>query len=70
MYNGDINKLELYVGGMLEGQNDQLGEVFSVIIENQFIRTRNSDRFWFENSEQRYSYENNLFTFNTLFTHL
>ena len=53
MYNGDIDKLELYVGGMLEGQDDQLGEVFSQIIENQFLRTRDSDRFWFENSEQR-----------------
>ncbi|KHJ92803.1 animal hem peroxidase [Oesophagostomum dentatum] len=47
---GDINYLDAYVGGMLEGDNGP-GELFKAIIMDQFERLRDSDRFWFENTQ-------------------
>ncbi|XP_029909915.1 dual oxidase 1 [Myripristis murdjan] len=55
LYNGDISKLELFPGGLLESL-DGPGPVFSSIILDQFERIRNGDRFWFENRQ------NGLFT--------
>ncbi|XP_071352391.1 dual oxidase 1 isoform X2 [Trachinotus anak] len=48
LYNGDISKLELFPGGLLESLGGP-GPVFSAIILDQFERIRNGDRFWFEN---------------------
>ncbi|XP_070687320.1 dual oxidase 1 [Pempheris klunzingeri] len=56
LYNGDISKLELFPGGLLESKTDGPGSVFSTIILDQFVRIRNGDRFWFENRQ------NGLFT--------
>ncbi|VDM76678.1 unnamed protein product, partial [Strongylus vulgaris] len=47
---GDISYLDAYVGGMLEGDNGP-GELFKTIIMDQFERLRDSDRFWFENTQ-------------------
>ncbi|XP_068170354.1 dual oxidase 1 isoform X2 [Antennarius striatus] len=55
MYGGDISKLELFVGGLLES-HDSNSSLFKAIILDQFERTRNGDRFWFENKQ------NGLFT--------
>lgn len=55
LYGNDINYLDAYVGGMLEGDNGP-GELFKAIIRDQFERLRDSDRFWFENRQ------NGLFT--------
>ncbi|XP_056138124.1 dual oxidase 1 [Lampris incognitus] len=55
LYHGDISKLELFPGGLLEAHNGP-GPVFSAIILDQFERIRNGDRFWFENRQ------NGLFT--------
>nr|XP_046249135.1 dual oxidase 1 isoform X2 [Scatophagus argus] len=55
LYDGDISKLELFPGGLLESL-DGPGPVFSAIILDQFERMRNGDRFWFENKQ------NGLFT--------
>ncbi|XP_055791016.1 dual oxidase 2-like [Salvelinus fontinalis] len=55
LYHGDISKLELFPGGLLESV-DGPGQVFSSIILDQFTRIRNGDRFWFENTQ------NGLFT--------
>uniref|UniRef100_A0A8C8D794 NAD(P)H oxidase (H2O2-forming) n=1 Tax=Oncorhynchus tshawytscha TaxID=74940 RepID=A0A8C8D794_ONCTS len=55
LYHGDISKLELFPGGLLESV-DGPGQVFSSIILDQFNRIRNGDRFWFENTQ------NGLFT--------
>ncbi|KAL4005635.1 hypothetical protein ACER0C_005348 [Sarotherodon galilaeus] len=55
LYNGDISKLELFPGGLLETL-DGPGPVFSAIVLDQFERIRNGDRFWFENKQ------NGLFT--------
>ncbi|XP_044015108.1 dual oxidase isoform X1 [Aphidius gifuensis] len=48
MYANNINNIDVYVGGMLES-TDGPGELFTAIIKEQFIRLRDSDRFWFEN---------------------
>ncbi|NWQ59700.1 DUOX2 oxidase, partial [Neopipo cinnamomea] len=52
LYGNDIAGLELLPGGMLEAD----GSLFSAIILEQFVRLRDSDRFWFENTK------NGLFT--------
>ena len=48
MYDDDVNKLDLWVGGMLE-TNEGPGETFRRIIMDQFERIRDGDRFWYEN---------------------
>ncbi|XP_065589784.1 dual oxidase 2 [Cyrtonyx montezumae] len=52
LYANNTGHLELLPGGMLEG--DSL--LFSTIILDQFLRLRDGDRFWFENTK------NGLFT--------
>lgn len=54
LYNGDISKLELFPGGLLESLAGP-GPVFSAIILDQFERIRNGDRFWFENRQNGYA---------------
>ncbi|KAK0417047.1 hypothetical protein QR680_012805 [Steinernema hermaphroditum] len=49
LYKGNIDDLDAYVGGMLETNGEGPGELFSEIIKDQFLRLRDSDRFWFEN---------------------
>ncbi|KAJ3596396.1 hypothetical protein NHX12_002803 [Muraenolepis orangiensis] len=55
LYGGDVSKLELFPGGLLEAL-DGPGPVFSSVVLDQFERIRNGDRFWFENRQ------NGLFT--------
>ncbi|VIO91716.1 Uncharacterized protein BM_BM4466 [Brugia malayi] len=50
LYEGDISKLDAYVGGMLETNGEGPGELFRAIILDQFLRLRDGDRFWFENT--------------------
>lgn len=52
LYNGDINSIDVYVGGMLESDptEGRPGPLFRKIIMEQFLRIRDSDRFWFENT--------------------
>ncbi|XP_067871575.1 dual oxidase 2 [Heterodontus francisci] len=52
---GDISKLELWPGGLLESDGTP-GELFTQIMIEQFQRIRDGDRYWFENQE------NGLFT--------
>ncbi|NXK37312.1 DUOX2 oxidase, partial [Piprites chloris] len=52
LYGDDMAGLELLPGGMLEADSS----LFSAIILEQFVRLRDSDRFWFENTK------NGLFT--------
>jgi len=51
MYNGNIDNIDLYIGGMLESvpSEGRPGPLFRKIIKEQFERIRDSDRFWFEN---------------------
>ncbi|NWQ96895.1 DUOX2 oxidase, partial [Burhinus bistriatus] len=52
LYANNMARLELLPGGMLEVN----GSLFSAIILDQFVRLRDGDRFWFENTK------NGLFT--------
>ncbi|XP_078479863.1 dual oxidase 1-like [Lampetra planeri] len=49
VYNGDISRLELWPGGLMECQGGP-GPLFSRILVDQFERIRDGDRFWFENT--------------------
>lgn len=49
LFDGDVGKLDLYVGGMMEAPGDRPGELFTKIIIDQFQRIRDADRFWYEN---------------------
>ena len=51
LYNSSIDRLDSYVGGMLEADGNGPGELFTAIIKDQFERLRDSDRFWFENKQ-------------------
>uniref|UniRef100_A0A915MH54 NAD(P)H oxidase (H2O2-forming) n=1 Tax=Meloidogyne javanica TaxID=6303 RepID=A0A915MH54_MELJA len=61
LYDFKIDRLDAYVGGMLEADGNGPGELFSAIIKDQFLRLRESDRFWFENRQ------NGLFTDREIF---
>uniref|UniRef100_F6S5Z8 NAD(P)H oxidase (H2O2-forming) n=1 Tax=Ciona intestinalis TaxID=7719 RepID=F6S5Z8_CIOIN len=50
-YNNDTNKLELYVAGMMEDRSNASNVLFYKIILEQFQRTRDGDRLWFENAQ-------------------
>ncbi|XP_042331568.1 dual oxidase 2 [Sceloporus undulatus] len=45
MYNNNLDRLELLIGVLLETN----GTLVHAIIEDQFLRLRDGDRFWFEN---------------------
>ncbi|KAF2980440.1 hypothetical protein EK904_011244 [Melospiza melodia maxima] len=47
LYGNNLAGLELLPGGMLEAD----GSLFSTIILEQFLRLRDADRFWFENTK-------------------
>jgi len=49
---GSVNNIDLYIGGMLESK-DGPGELFTMIMLEQFSRLRDADRFWFENVDNR-----------------
>ena len=48
IYQGRLDNIDVYLGGMLESKEGP-GELFSVVIKEQFTRIRDADRFWFEN---------------------
>ena len=56
LYRDRLDDVDLYVGGMLECDGSKPGPLFRNIIQEQFHRLRDADRFWFENQE------NGLFT--------
>uniref|UniRef100_A0A2C9KDP5 NAD(P)H oxidase (H2O2-forming) n=1 Tax=Biomphalaria glabrata TaxID=6526 RepID=A0A2C9KDP5_BIOGL len=49
LHRGNIKNVDMFVGGMLETTSDGPGELFSLILYDQFVRLRDGDRFWFEN---------------------
>ncbi|KAJ8776917.1 hypothetical protein J1605_015094 [Eschrichtius robustus] len=49
LYSQDLSRLELLPGGLLESHGDP-GPLFSAIVLDQFVRLRDGDRYWFENS--------------------
>ncbi|XP_068961773.1 dual oxidase 2 [Petaurus breviceps papuanus] len=55
LYNHSLSHLELLPGGLLESDGNP-GPLFSNIVFEQFVRLRDGDRYWFENTK------NGLFT--------
>jgi len=51
LYRRDINNIDLFVGLLAEDhmQDGSFGETISKIVLEQFKRTRDGDRFWYEN---------------------
>lgn len=49
-YDRDVEKVDLWVGGISEdpAQGSLVGETFSEIIRDQFVRLRDGDRFYYE----------------------
>ncbi|XP_072881154.1 dual oxidase 2-like [Hemitrygon akajei] len=67
LYNNDISKLEMFVGGMLEN-SEKPSRLFTAIIRKQFENLRDADRFWFENTKNGIFTETELDTiWNTTF---
>ncbi|XP_030832129.1 dual oxidase 1 isoform X2 [Strongylocentrotus purpuratus] len=50
VYENDIDKVDIWAGGLLETTSNGPGELFRFIILDQFVRSRDADRFWFENN--------------------
>ena len=53
-YSGDIDRVDMYIGGLAEDHSDSgsaVGPLFRAIILNQYQRTRDSDRFYFQNAD-------------------
>ncbi|MCE9515198.1 MAG: hypothetical protein K8R24_04565 [Mycobacterium sp.] len=48
---GDVNKVELWIGGLAEGHTAgaMVGQTFGVIIAAQFEALRDGDRLWYQN---------------------
>ncbi len=51
VYGGDVNKIELWIGGLAEDPADGalVGSTFQAIIARQFTALRDGDPLWFEN---------------------
>jgi hypothetical protein len=49
---GSVDNVDLWVGGLAEDhvRGGSLGQTFRRILIDQFTRTRDGDRFWFENT--------------------
>ncbi|MEQ1847335.1 MAG: peroxidase family protein, partial [Nitrospira sp.] len=50
---GTVDKIDVWVGGLAEDHapGAALGPLFQKIIAEQFMRTRDADRFWYENGQ-------------------
>ncbi|XP_013388998.1 dual oxidase 1-like, partial [Lingula anatina] len=56
VYNGSMEHLDVFAGGMAETGRFGPGPLFREILLDQFLRIRDADRYWFENKQ------NGLFT--------
>lgn len=57
LYNGDIDKVDAYVGALVEEADEELGPLFTLSIKNQFERLRDGDRLWYRNRYDRDEWE-------------
>ena len=50
---GSVDEVDLWVGGLAEDHvsGGTVGELFAAIVADQFQRSRDGDRFWFENGQ-------------------
>ena len=51
VHGGDISRVDVWTGGLMETQPEGPGELFREIIRDQFERIRDADRFWYENTK-------------------
>ncbi|KAK7492719.1 hypothetical protein BaRGS_00016024, partial [Batillaria attramentaria] len=49
LHHGDVSKIDIFVGGMMETTSQGPGPLFTAILLDQMYRVRDGDRFWFEN---------------------
>lgn len=51
-----IEDVDLWIGGLLETQKEdnEIGELFRAIIGDEFAKIRDTDYYWFENTENGY----------------
>ncbi|KAG1674994.1 Dual oxidase 2 [Nymphon striatum] len=49
----NVSDIDVWVGGLLETSEGWPGQLFTVVMMNQFLRIRNADRFWFENLQNK-----------------
>jgi hypothetical protein len=49
---GNVDNIDLWIGGLAEDHlpNSSMGETFTAIIVDQFVRLRDGDRFWYQSS--------------------
>ena len=52
LYNGNVDDIDLLVGGLAEPHvpGGSVGPLFAALIADVFVRIRDADRFWFENT--------------------
>lgn len=52
---GSVNNIDLWIGGLAEDHlpGSSVGETFSAILVDQFVRLRDGDRYWYELSLPR-----------------
>lgn len=60
LYNNSTKNIDVWVGGLLETKEGP-GELFATIIEDQFRRIRDGDRFWYRNKQNGYVNRNSEF---------
>ncbi|XP_077997407.1 dual oxidase 1-like [Glandiceps talaboti] len=53
VHEGNISKVDIWTGGLLETTPQGPGPLFNAILKNQFLKIRDGDRFWFENDRNR-----------------
>ncbi|KXS19340.1 heme peroxidase [Gonapodya prolifera JEL478] len=54
LYHGNLDDIDVWVGGLLETTQGEMGELFGAILTDQFTRIRDADRFWFANPTSGY----------------
>jgi hypothetical protein len=56
-YDGDVDKIDVWVGALCEDHlpGASVGELIFCVMEDQFSRLRDGDRFWYE--REFYGYE-------------
>jgi hypothetical protein len=59
---GNVDDVDLWVGGISEPPvpGGMVGETFAAIIRDQFERSRDGDRFWYENREDLTDFQRNM----------
>jgi hypothetical protein len=59
---GNVDAVDLWVGGISEPPvpGGRVGETFAAIIADQFQRSRDGDRFWYENRDDLTDFQRNM----------